>query len=339
MPVERRLYHRGDACYSVGSLFSEKRRSRIEKVASKEIDFRKDGKLERYFRKLTKMGIWDRFTDSACHGGKKQKALEEIATIILLGKAKQSPVDPGRPSNYPVSNELQYKSFSRLLSLLTPEGKRAMLAESTPTDRSIRLSPQIGAPRLNALLAVEMPPRLAAYWLEEAGLPGAASIAVGHAVTLLSTNRGLDAGVLAKLCKKQAELAARSQRWGTAPLPYDAPKRAWRESALYWQERVIACGNNHNQAAISCWEESLAWRAAGEHRKEAMAASDAGNRFTFLANASNDYVTRSDYEEKAKEAYEAMNAADAILKKQHKTNMTAERYTMARNNHFLSIRA
>lgn len=335
MPVQAQFQQ-----YSHDRLFSVERQARIEYVCLDNLDFSNGEKIEYARKQITEMGIWDSFLDMICNHHAKEAFLENLADKILLDKADiWRKGNPGKHCEYPRSDALRKRAFLNMLRLLSPLGRQAMLARSELEGEAIRLTPDTGMAHVDKLLSMKLLPLEAASCFVDAGMPGAASLAIDVAVRLMlkmgnpGTVNLQEAVRLSSMQARYAETSLSSE----AVLPLDAAKKAWKRTAKLYRRRVLQCNTNHSEAAAACREEALAWQAAGMYEDEAKAWCDRGRRLKTLSEHAK--VLRDCYKLKKEsdEAYAAMRIADENLQIEKARSKSLNRWAAARFHDLTSL--
>lgn len=238
--------------------------------------------------KITDMGPWDRFADSAFHGGNKRKALDAIATLVLCeGAAKWKEKNPDRAGGVVkgLTESDRRAATLQLLELSSPTGRQALLHNPVLRGTDVECSPVDGDDGYAGhLFNVVMPATMAVKFLEKEGkgfctpkmYEAAATLLGQEAAHLRGENRPDKAALR---YKEQARCLIE------AALP-EAAKQAYENMADAYSLFAKNCVKEGSNAGAASALQSVAraWEQAGDEKKSLEAQAQSAQPFLEYAS-------------------------------------------------------
>lgn len=237
---------------------------------------------------ITQMGPWDSLKDRAA-GEVKRQLLEAIARLSLCNMTV-----PLNRAQVIQNEEERLQAFATLFALLSPDGRRAILANPEPTAKGIHFRPDSTSERMEGLLAITLPYLTAGDYLVRAGKTEDAAQAYERAAesALQDGEPNLASRLLRKVAKlwsqvPGAELDARQAllkyievcrmigRCEKKKGDYAVAAVAFSRMAKAYQRVFDYKGEAESWGvAESAWREAAEriWAAAGDDREQVEAA-------------------------------------------------------------------
>lgn len=209
---------------------------------------------------IKKMAAWHTFAEWAVQGRAKSTALEAFADALVHSEA--SPTDGAATT---ASEKRRLTAVHTFLSLLTPAGTQAIVANPQLTAEGVRFSAKTGDTTLNELLSLTLPFDAAGRCLAHANQVEAAAMAFDKA--------GDAAAATDKLVDAATYYREAALHWDTV-LGARTPAR---RSLLHFTRASHKAAESRAQkrafapAAVAAQNEAIGWRASGEYLKEARA--------------------------------------------------------------------